>query len=58
MKFSIFISTLLVFGSFYLLYILTATLGDFGWAGRIGGTLVGFSVFLQGFIFANPEKFT
>lgn len=27
------------------------------WAPRIGGTIVGLSVFLQGYMFANPEKF-
>lgn len=27
------------------------------WAPRIGGTIVGLSVLLQGYMFANPEKF-
>lgn len=27
------------------------------WTPRIGGSLVGISVFLQGYVFANPDKF-
>ncbi|MBU2499978.1 hypothetical protein KJ682_01480 [bacterium] len=58
MIYSAILSALLVFGSFGLASLLTSLVGDIGWPGRIGGTLVGMAVFLQGYMFANPEKFT
>ena|ERR1700690_1202933 len=58
MIYSAILSALLVFGSFGLAALLTAFAGDICWAPRIGGTLVGLAVFLQGYMFANPEKFT
>jgi hypothetical protein len=47
----------LTFGTFGLAQLFTLVIGDYCWAPRIGGVLVGLSVFLQGYIWANPQQF-
>lgn len=51
------IGGLLAFGCFSLAAILTLLFGDRCWPPRIGGILVGLSVFLQGYAWAHPEQF-
>lgn len=51
------IGSVLMFGTFGLAELLTLVAGDHCWAPRIGGVLVGLSVFLQGYVWANPHQF-
>ncbi|WP_456953339.1 hypothetical protein [Lysobacter sp. HA35] len=41
-----------------LVVALTKIFGDHCWAPRVGGLLVGFAVFAQGYAYANAESFT
>ena len=47
----------LTFGTFGISALLTVVFGDHCWPPRIGGVLVGLSVFLQGYLWAHPEQF-
>ncbi len=58
MMVSALLAALLVFGSFAATALLTFLFGDICWAPRIGATLVGAAVFLQGYIFADPDHFS
>ncbi|KAF1723125.1 hypothetical protein CSC75_01180 [Pseudoxanthomonas wuyuanensis] len=58
MWFSTFLAALLTFGTFALCALLTVVAGDICWPPRLGAVLVGGAVFLQGFIFADPDRFT
>lgn len=57
MIFSIILSAWIFLLSFGTTAVLMLLISDICWAPRVGGTIVGLSVFLQGYIFANPEKF-
>lgn len=58
MLFSLILSIILVATSFGISAILTVMFPEICWTPRIGGILVGVAVFLQGYVFANPNKFT
>jgi hypothetical protein len=55
--FSTVLSITIVLGTFAISAILTTVAPSICWTPRIGGTLVGLAVFVQGYIFANTEKF-
>ena len=40
-----------------LVILLTKAFGDQCWAPRVGGLLVGFAVFAQGYVYANIDSF-
>ncbi|CAD7712519.1 hypothetical protein LMG31884_01400 [Xanthomonas hydrangeae] len=40
-----------------LVIIMTKLFGDQCWAPRMGGLMVGFAVFAQGYVYANTESF-
>ena len=48
----------IVNGTMLLVIALTKLLGDQCWAPRVGGMLVGFAVFAQGYAYANAERFS
>ncbi len=55
--FSLLLSTSIVLGTLGASALLTWIAPSICWTPRIGGTLVGLAVFLQGYIAANPGKF-
>jgi hypothetical protein len=48
---------ILVLGTFGATAILTKLFGDICWPPRLGGTLVGSAVIVQGYLIANPANF-
>jgi hypothetical protein len=51
------VAAALTLGTFGSAALLTLAFGDRCWPPRIGGILVGLSVFLQGYCWAHPEDF-
>ena len=51
-------SAVMVFGSFGLIAAATWLFGDHCWPPRLGGLLVGISVFVQGYVYANHDAFS
>jgi hypothetical protein len=52
------IAFIIVFGSFGAIAAITHYFGDLCWAPRIGGTMIGIVVFVQGYIAANLGRFS
>ena len=57
MVWSTLVGAFLTFGTFGFCALLTIVFGDHCWPPRIGGVLVGLSVFLQGYVWAHPDQF-
>ncbi len=55
--YNIAISSLFVFGTFGAVSFVTRIFGDYCWAPRFGGLLVGCSVFVQGYVYANQDDY-
>lgn len=52
------IAAVFAFGTPAVCALLATICGDFCWPQRIGALLVGLAVFFQGYIAADPERFT
>ena len=59
MRFYMFaINAVLVFGSTTVWWLLQNQYGDLNWSMRLGASLVGLSVFVQGFLAADEDRFS
>ena len=52
------LAVVLAFGTPALCVLTTSIFGELCWPQRIGALYVGATVFMQGFIAANPDRFT
>jgi len=57
MRFNILMSTALTLGVPAIIAVLTKLVPGICWAPRVGGVMVGCSLLMQGYIFANSDKF-
>lgn len=56
--FSLIVGAILTCGTFGASAILTLIFGDICWPTRVGAIIIGAAVFLQGYIAADPERFS
>lgn len=46
------------FGSIGVIALATILFGDHCWPPRVGGTMVGIAVFIQGYVYAHKKRFS